>query len=669
MTSAVMVVEDEPLIATDIVDTLTQMGYDVTGTAASALECVQAAEKRRPDLVLMDINLSGELDGIDAARILRERFDIPVVFLSGYADDRTINRAKLTGALGYLLKPFRRSELKSAVEVGLFRNGLERQLKDRERWLATTLRAIGDAAIAVDPAGRVSFMNAAAEKLVNVSEAAARGRPLDGLVRLLNEKTRQPLADPLQQVLQSGADMRLPRHTALLAAGLELPVDFGVAPIVDEQGAILGAVAVIKDLTEERRAQQQVAVADRLASLGAVAAGIAHEINNPLTYVLGNVAFLAEELGNLQRLLESKKASEDIQDVLDSMHSFGALLQEVEEGATCVGHIAGDLSFFGRRDAGPQRCDVVAPLEWALRVSHSAVTRCARVKRAFCPVPEVCVDEGRLGQVFLNLILNAAYAMRDTDLATNELTVSIELARTGAPADAPLIRITIADTGCGMTADVMRRIFDPFFTTKPVDAGTGLGLSVCHGMVAEMGGDISVTSTPGKGSQFVVSLPPADPAEVAPESVQTLAGLRGRVLIIDDDSRVLGVLCRMLASVHDVLTSQGARAALDILRAGPAVDVILCDLLMPDMNGMEFYRELERQAPSLAARVIFLSGGANAELTAEFFQSIPNPAIQKPPSKVELLRAIECQLSSARRDPVLAAPRTRSPRKPLPGSG
>ncbi|MEO8181324.1 MAG: response regulator [Deltaproteobacteria bacterium] len=655
MTSAVMVVEDEPLIATDIVGTLTQMGYEVTGTASSALECVEAAERRRPDLVLMDINLSGELDGIDAARMLRERFDIPVVFLSGYADDRTIQRAKLTGALGYLLKPFRTSELKSAVEVGLFRHALERQLKDRERWLATTLRAIGDAAIAVDPGGKISFMNPAAEKLVQVSEAAARGRPLNGLVRLLNEKTRQLLPDPLLQALGSGAGMRLPRHTALLVAGRELPVDFGVAAIVDEHDAILGAVAVIKDLTEERRAQQQVAVADRLASLGAVAAGIAHEINNPLTYVLGNVSFLAEELGRLQRLLESKRASDGVQEVLDSMQSFGALLHEVEEGATRVGHIAGDLSFFGQREAGAKPCDVVEPLEWALRVSHSAVTRHARVKRAFRPVPEVCVEEGRLGQVFLNLLLNAAYAMRDTDLATNELSVSIELAPHDDLCDSPLVRITIADTGCGMTTDVMRRIFDPFFTTKPAGAGTGLGLSVCHGMVAEMGGDISVTSVLGKGSQFVVSLPASDAAEMLQERARPLAGMRGRILIIDDDSRVLGVLCRMLISVHEVITIQGARAALDLLRQGCAVDVILCDLIMPDMNGMEFYRELARQSPDLAARIIFLSGGANAEQTAEFFRAIPNLAMQKPPSKADLLRAIECLLCVAGEAP--GAPR------------
>src|SRR5687767_2122833 len=182
-----MVVEDEPLMAEDLADALSKMGYEVSAVVSSALQCIASAEQRRPDLVLMDINLGGELDGIDAAQMLRDRFAIPVVFLSGFADERTVSRAKLAGAMGYLLKPFRWSELKSAVEVGLFRHQLERQLQDRERWLATTLRAIGDAAIVIDPEGRVTFMNSAAEELLEEGEARVRGQTLASRVRLINE--------------------------------------------------------------------------------------------------------------------------------------------------------------------------------------------------------------------------------------------------------------------------------------------------------------------------------------------------------------------------------------------------------------------------------------------------------------------------------------------------
>src|SRR5215510_421971 len=214
--NAVMVVEDEQLIAKDIADTLTKLGYDVTGTVSSAEACVESAETQRPDLVLMDIHLQGELDGIEAARLLRERFDIPVVFLSAYADEGTVARAKLSAPLGYLLKPFRKSELRSAVEVGLFRHQMERQLRERERWFSTTLRAIGDAVVAVDATGQISFMNRAAEKLIGRTESGAKGKPLEAVFRLLNEKTREPVPDPIQQALSRQEVVRLPANTSLI---------------------------------------------------------------------------------------------------------------------------------------------------------------------------------------------------------------------------------------------------------------------------------------------------------------------------------------------------------------------------------------------------------------------------------------------------------------------
>lgn len=638
-----MVVEDDPTMAAETVEALASIGYDVTCAVSSALEAMESAKKRRPDLVLMDISLSGDLDGIDAARMLRERFDVPVVFLSGYADYKTITRAKLAGALGYLVKPFRWKELEGAVEVGLFRHQLECELRDRERWLSTTLQAVGDAAVAVDGDGRVAFMNAIAEELIKQPEAAVRGRPLSSLLHLLNENTREPIADPVPRALQAGALTRLPLNVAAVTGGREVPVAYSVAPMSDDQGKICGAVAVIKDLTEQRQAQQQVAVADRLASLGVVTAGIAHEINNPLTYVLGNIEFLAEEIETLRRTTEPPVSPAALDTVRECIQGLGSLVREVQTGAWHVARIVADLSSFSRRDTDPQPCDVVERLEWALRVSHSAIVRHARIKRIFLPVPRARVNEGRLGQVFLNLFLNAAYAMRDTDASRNELTVSVATAPQGK---GEVIRIAIADTGCGMTADVLKRIFDPFFTTKPPGVGTGLGLSVCQGMVAEMGGEITVTSTPGKGSCFVLHLPVADAPPLENVIAGALLGLRGRVLVIDDDARVLTVVHRMLSSIHDVVTIASARDALDLLQ-NEAFDVIICDLLMPDMSGMDFYRKVATTYPDVAWRIIFLSGGANAELATAFFATVPNVALQKPPSKVQLLRAIELQLTAA----------------------
>ena len=641
-----MVVEDEPEAASELVDALGRMGYEVTEAVGNAADCLASADQRRPDLILMDINLIGDLDGIDTAHRLRDRHDIPVVFLSGYADERTMRRARETGAFGYLLKPFRWSELRSAVEVALFRHQLECQLRDRERWLTTTLRAIGDAAIALDREGRVTFMNAAAERLVNAPEASVRGQPLSALVRLLNENTRDPL-DPLLPARATNEVMRLSGNTALIAAGRELPVNYSMAPILDAHGAICGAVAVIEDLTSQRQSQQQVAIADRLASLGVVTAGIAHEINNPLTYVLGNAEFMIGTVEHLRNLVETTSDSDTSRKLSDGLRDLDTFVHDMQQGAQEVARIVADLSLFSRADAAGKTCDVVDRMQWALRVSNSVIVRHARVERKFQRVPPAGVDGGRLGQVFLNLLLNAAYAMRATERHDNRLTVSIELEPTPGRAPGRFVRIAIADTGVGMAPDVAKRIFEPFFTTKPAGAGSGLGLAVCQSIVAELGGHISVTSVLGSGSCFVVSVPVAEEDPPRDELSPRLKGLRGRVLVIDDDPGVLSVLRRTLSKTHEVVTSGGAEDALGRLREQPAFDVIVCDLVMPRMDGIALYRRVLRDSPELASRIIFLTGVARAE--TQLFSDVPNMVLQKPPDMSELLRAIEQHLDASGR--------------------
>jgi CheY-like chemotaxis protein len=270
-------------------------------------------------------------------------------------------------------------------------------------------------------------------------------------------------------------------------------------------------------------------------------------------------------------------------------------------------------------------------------------------------------DEGRLGQVFLNLLLNAAHAMAGGDPDRNELYVSTRLER---PADGPgQVSITIRDTGMGMAPEVLERIFDPFFTTKPIGTGTGLGLSVCHGVVRDLGGSIQVTSEPRRGSTFVVRLPEAE-RSAEPRSVSHVrpAGARGRVLVVDDEPLVLTVLSRMLSPVHEVVTVNSARQALAELSLGPPFDVIICDLLMPEMSGMDLYQEVLARFPELADHMIFLSGGANTSQVTEFVSGISNPTLAKPPSQIELLMAIQREMDGSReREPRVASDPRRRP--------
>jgi two-component system cell cycle sensor histidine kinase/response regulator CckA len=644
--NSVMIVEDERLVARDIAESLTRMGYDVTGTVASAEECLESAKSRRPDLVLMDIHIEGDVDGITTAQTLRDEYDIPVIFLSAYADDKTVSRAKRAAPLGYLLKPFRKSELKSAVEVGLFKHQMERRLRERERWFATTLRAIGDAVIAVDVSGRVTFVNRAAEALLGRVAASIEGQPFDALVRLVNEKTREPVLDPTRLAMERGCVVSLPPHTALICGDREVSVEDSAAPIVDERGQRIGAVIVLRDVSVARKAQEQFALADRLASLGALAAGVAHEINNPLTYIVGNVGFLSEELGALREL--AKAAQPELSARLGQcVGQLEQLASEIDEGATRVARIVADLGCFGQQPTEIKSGNVRQALDWALRVSRAAITEHATIRLELEPVPQVRGDEGRLGQVFLNLLLNAAHAMREGDPATHELWVATHVEPAPDAGGQPLVVVSVRDTGTGMTEDVRERIFDPFFTTKPIGMGTGLGLSVCHGIVQELGGSIDVTSVLGEGSLFEVRLPVAERAAVAEPPVRSAEQRRARVLVVDDDSRVLSVLSRLL-DVHHVSVAQGARAALAQLAAPDArFDAVVCDVLMPDMSGIDLYHEIARRDPALMGRFVFLSGGANTEIARVFLRSVDNLCLKKPPQRKELLAAIEQLLAAA----------------------
>lgn len=638
--SSVMVVEDERIVARDIADSLTRMGYDVTAEVASASECLKEARARRPDLVLMDIHLQGDVDGIEAAQRLREDFDIPVVFLSAYADDYTVSRAKHTAPLGYLLKPFRKSELKSAVELGLYKHQMERRARDRERWFSTTLRAIGDAVIAVDVQGRVSFMNRAAESMIGRTLAELEGQPVNGAFRLVNEKTRESVQDPTLVALERREVISLPPHTALIAGEREVSVEDSAAPIVDERDQLLGAVVVLRDVSVARKAQEQFALSDRLASLGAVAAGVAHEINNPLTYIVGNVGFLGEELARLRELTVGGVTSEQAPVVAECLGQLEQLTAEIDEGASRVARIVSDLGRFGQQPAPSRSGNVRQALDWAVRVSRAAITQHASLELELDPVPFVRGDEGRLGQVFLNLMLNAAHACRHGDPTTHVVTVSCHLEPPVAGGTATVV-VSVRDTGTGMSEQVLERIFEPFFTTKPIGMGTGLGLSVCHGIVKELGGSIGVTSVLGEGSLFEVRLPMAERANVPVQARQPRRAEPARVLVVDDDPRVLSVLTRMLEGNH-VRAALGARAALEYLDDEQArVDVIVCDVLMPEMSGIELYRQLRVRHAALCERVIFMSGGANTKLAREFLRSVDNPWLKKPPQRGELLAALD----------------------------
>jgi signal transduction histidine kinase len=358
-------------------------------------------------------------------------------------------------------------------------------------------------------------MNSIAEELLGRSERELKGTKLSDVFLLIDELTREPVSSPVLAALSEGKVGRLPANTALIGRGGERPIDDSVAPILDEHGNVLGAVIVFRDASEQRNALARIALADRLTSLGVLAAGVAHEINNPLTYVLGNATLAARDLAEVRDALAPHKDGGDraLATLPERIQSVESDLGEIRHGAERIGRIVADLRVFARPEEGEANGNVMQALEWAVRVSEKQLLQRARLIKALSPVPRVCGTDGRLGQVFLNLLINAAQAIPEGYAESNIITVSTGRDERG------WVVISVKDTGPGMLPEVARRVFEPFFTTKPVGIGTGLGLSICHGIVQAMGGEMRVESMPNFGSTFHVYLPVSDaPISIIPGS-------------------------------------------------------------------------------------------------------------------------------------------------------
>ncbi|TMQ27688.1 MAG: response regulator, partial [Deltaproteobacteria bacterium] len=564
-TRSVLIVEDERIIAADLQQSLIGMGYDAFAIACSGDEAIKRATERCPDIILLDIRIKGPRDGIETAVLLRERFDVPLIYLTAHADDTTIARAKATEPYGYLLKPVKPAELRSVIEVAMHRHDVERRLRQRERWFATTLRSMADAVITVDLAGNITFMNSAAERLTETAAAQALGRPARDLLSLFDPGGSSPVESPLDRALRDNRTASLDT-TMITRSNVRRLIHDSTSPVGDDRGR-LGAVMVFRDLTDQQHMQRQLEIADRLASLGTMAAGVAHEINNPLAVVIANSDYIRSELDEISTALDAAAP-----ELAERVRDLAQIQSEISRAGTRIGKIVGDLRTFSR--PGEQtsgQADLASAIHWAIRTTSHEFRHRARLVHDLPALPPVVGDETRLGQVFVNLLQNAAQAIPPGKVNENQVTIQARVER-------PHIIIEVRDTGPGILPGNLQRIFEPFFTTKEVGEGTGLGLSVCHGIVTSMGGDIEVESAIGKGALFRVTLRIASWATVPPTRPLTtpIAVRPGRILVVDHDEMVHRTMSRLLRD-HDLVCTGSGHGALALL-AGERFDLILCDL-------------------------------------------------------------------------------------------
>ena len=616
----VLVVEDDAYAREALTSTLRARGHEVVECATGEKALAMHAANPFP-LLLLDWVLPG-MDGLGLCRKLRALGSgvgaMPViVFTTGRSSPYDLVRGLDAGADDYLTKPIDPELLSTRLAIA------ERMVEERGRRMNTEsalqrseagFRALIEGSpdgIVVHRAGRIVYVNPSLQVALGYESNALLGSEF---LRLIHANDLESARARLDELGASGRPTPPQEFRLICRNGSAAVFEAISIPLVFEgQHSV---ASLLRDLTERKRMEQRLMLADRMVSVGTLAAGIAHEINNPLAYVMANLSFIQEEIEELEGGIPDAKSK-----------GLRELIAQAEDGAERVRIIIRDLKSFSRVDAtdeGP--VEIHRVLDSAINMAWNEIRHRAQLQKRCDQVPQVKGNDARLGQVFLNLLVNAAQAIPVGHAADNQIVVSVYQRE-------ERVFVEISDTGAGIPPEVLPRIFDPFFTTKPVGVGTGLGLSICHNIVASVGGEITVDSQVGKGSAFRVSLPIARTKSLRPRPSPSLpvqpAGRRLRILLVDDEPSVVRALQRALRE-HDLVVAFSGVEAIEVLDSGQEFDIVFCDLMMAQLSGMEVFDIVKRRYPNLQDRFVFMTGGAFTQQAKDFLSGVSNPVVEKP---------------------------------------
>ena len=658
-----LVVEDEIITARDLQDSLEELGYDVPDIASSGKEALEMAEALRPDLVLMDINLgANSRDGVETAAELRARLDLPVIYLTAYADQATLDRASATAPLGYLTKPFERRELNATIQMALVKRQLDEQLQQSESWYSTSLSCIGDGVIATDTQGNVKFLNPVAESLTGWSHVEACGRPLDEVFALYDGTSREKLPSLAARVLADDRTIFLEGGAILRSqTGAFVPVDDSAAPIRNQRdGVLLGVVIVFRDVREKQQVAAELERARRLESLGTLAGGLAHDLNNILAIIAGHVSLAAQPGAALEM----------------QTRAFAKIDSAVSRAKALTSQF---LTFSKGGEPIRRRIDLRALLaeeiDLVFEDADAAAMGLGRELQIAADLWTVEADEGQVRRVAENFLRNA---MQSLPAAGGRITArAFNCAREALPGirDARettathFVALEIGDTGCGISPENLDHVCDPYFTTRPT--GSGLGLSVCHSIVRKHGGFLHLISVPGEGTTATAYLPaqppespsaPAGKPEARPVGASSDWGSgrlakpepparKLRVLAMDDEPMMCELLAKMLDCLgHGAVTAQTGEEALrlydEAAAGGAPFDLVSIDLVNKlGMGGEEMIKRLRQKYPGVIALVC--SGYSDHPIMANFRSYGFSGCLPKPVSLQALRAGIELATRSS----------------------
>jgi PAS domain S-box-containing protein len=615
-----LIIEDSEDDALLLVRALQRSGYELTYERADTAAAMNAAlDKQAWDIIIADYTMP-EFSGLAALALMKQRgLDLPFLIVSGSIGEDIAVTAMKAGAHDYIMKsnlmrliPAVERELREA-EVRRARQQAEETLGLLESGVQQLEEAIVITTANFAPPGpRIVYVNAAFIKMTGYAREEVFGNTL---ALLQGSKAEQFILEDLQARLSKGESVSK-ETTNYRKDGSEFISEWHIAPIRNQQGTITHLVSIQRDITERRRAeaelqQQRGALhqSEKLATMGQLLAGVAHELNNPLSVVMGQAALLQQSIRSKRQMERADKIVQAAERCARIMNNFLALARQrpPERHPVHLNQVV--------REA-------VELLAYPLRVD--SVEMCFDLA---AELPVLRADSHQLHQVVVNLVSNAHQAMREMPLP-RRLTLATGVAASGGRA-----WLEVRDTGPGIAPEVRERIFEPFFTTKPPGVGTGLGLSLCQGIVEGHGGMICIVRSEGPGAVFRVELPVEAPEAKEIEMPQAIVQPRirdKRILVVDDEPGISGVLAEVLQlDGHAVETVPNGEAALAKLQE-QAYDVILSDIRMPELDGTGLYWEIERLDPGLLHRVIFLTGDTLNAGTREFLEQTGVPCLSKP---------------------------------------
>lgn len=614
----IMIVEDEKIVAADIRQNLTMLGYLVPSVLASGEEAIKKASEQCPDLVLMDIQLKGKIDGIEAAKIVQTRLNVPVVFITAFADEATIQRAKSTEPYGYIVKPFGKKELQSTIEIALYKYGRERRLKTNEQWLMSVFRNIGEGVVAVDRAGSVCIMNTAAEAITGCALEDSLGAHWQDLWKFLDPKSCGGTKDPISAASNEVVSLDLINCPVRFAKTGNKIVIGSIAPIRDGAGRVSGTVIAFHDVSSQNTLETEYRHVRQLESLQRLAGGIAHNLNDVVSIISGYA----------ESLVQSMEVSDPrFRDV-----------KMIEKAGDRAAVLTRQLHSFSRRQQAQPR-----PVDLNQQIAHmeSILKHCAggNVSMELDLEPHLKLieaDPSHVEQIVVSLVLNARDAMPDSGTLTlRTAKILLSEARSSKFVDVPpgeYVVLEICDTGSGIDYENQAQVFEPFFTTKARQKGAGIGLSVVYGLVKQAGAHIWFTSVPGEGTTFSLYFPIRSEDLVSGQGAPAAHMRTGTetVLVVDDDRPSREFAAEALQHLgYRVLQAASGQEGLQICEQNAnEIDLVLTDVMLPSMTGRELANRLAHLQSGL--KVLFTSNYSPYALKHHGAIEANTPLLQKP---------------------------------------